>query len=64
MPKIMHVCYFYDLNEEEKVELADIYLRMLKAGNKFFNILMIHVDLPYISSGFKLPKNDKNIRLF
>ena len=56
---------FDELESDEIDDLADLYLRMLKAGNKFFEKTDgSFLDLPYISSWNQAPKGNTNIRLF
>lgn len=54
-----------DLTDEEREDLAHIYLKMLRAGNKFHqNPDGSYVDLPYVSGWHQAPKGaEDDLRL-
>ena len=58
MPK-RDVKALYELNDEEREELAHLYIRMLKAGNKFFEVeedgQKTYLEIPYVMSWHQAP---------
>lgn len=53
------------LNDEEKNELSELYLTMIKIANKFFRKHDgTYIEVPYISSWNQAPKGNNQIRLF
>lgn len=64
MPK-EHVGRIDQLNDAQRDELAEIYLKMIDAANHFFEKPDgSFVEVPYISSWNQAPKGDEDIRLF
>lgn len=60
-----HVNRIDELNEQEKNDLAKIYLQMIKTANKFFEYPDgTFLEVPYISSWNQAPKDNTDIRLF
>ncbi|KGF01515.1 galactose-1-phosphate uridylyltransferase [Actinomyces sp. S4-C9] len=62
MPK-RDVKALYELTDEEREELAQLYIRMLKAGNKFFEVeedgQKTYLEIPYVMSWHQAPVGEE-----
>lgn len=62
MPK-HDVKALYELTDEEREELAQLYIRMLKAGNKFFEVeedgQKTYLEIPYVMSWHQAPVGEE-----